>query len=88
MRDQGSDIQVGELGGRRAAANDDVADENERLAAEIAAMQAQLDPHAPAAAGLVARLELPEVRPMWLTLKLSLTLAVTLNPSQHYETLT
>jgi len=53
--------QVGELGGRRAVASDDVADENERLAAEIAAMQAQLDPHASAAAGLVTRLELPEV---------------------------
>ena len=43
-------------------ATDDVADENERLASEIAAMQAQLDPNAPAAAGLMARLDLPEAR--------------------------
>ncbi len=53
--------QVGELGGRRAIATDDVADENERLAAEVAAMQAQLNPNAPRAAGLMAPLELPQV---------------------------
>ena len=51
--------QVGELGGRRHLTSDDVADENERLAAEIAAMQAQLNPHAPG--GLLAPLDLPEV---------------------------
>ena len=56
------DAQLGELGsGGGAIATDDIAEENERLAAEIAAMQSQLSPGASSPTTLVHKLPPPKV---------------------------
>lgn len=56
------DTQVGEQGGGGSTiATDEIAEENERLAAEIAAMQSQLSPGASSPSTLVHKLPPPKV---------------------------